>query len=283
MHDTRSLIDKRRHQTNTSHINSNYRALQLHSNTYTNSHHSEMDNDQNARYFRIDRQLRYHWGADQEFITIINKRDKSPETSELVTRRIELAKPGAMRPHWNKILGREIYVPGRPEENERREIKWINLGLKRKERESHIGGGYFRDFGNEIPQRTGQNDKTHKDAESTISNNSEEAVATHEPGAYAAIQVQEYRDGPIEEIAVHYVRINRVLETKAKRNKQQEDNVRSAELDFMLDLETHIKETTTELIELNCCLEDNNTNMIPKRIQNGCKEANAPLGHHHGR
>ena len=89
-------------------------------------------------------------------------------------------------------------------------------------------------------------------------------MATHEPGAYPAIPVQEYRDGPIEEIAVHYVRINRIVEEKAK-HKKQEDNVRSAKLDFMLDLETLIKETAAdpELIELNCCLEENNTNLIP--------------------
>ena len=143
MHDTRSLIDTRRHQSNTSHIDCNYRAQHLHSITYTNNHHSKLDNNQNARYFSVDGQLRYLWGADQEIMTIINERDKTPETSELVARRIELAKPGAMRPHWNKNLGREIYVTRRPEENERREIKRIDLRLKRKERESHIGGGYF--------------------------------------------------------------------------------------------------------------------------------------------
>ena len=87
MHDTRSLIDTRRHQTNTSHIDSNYRAIQLHPNTHTNNHYLKMDNDQNARYFRADGQLRYHWGADQEIMTVINKRDKSPETSALVTRK----------------------------------------------------------------------------------------------------------------------------------------------------------------------------------------------------
>ena len=54
-------------------------------------------------------------------------------------------------------------------------------------------------------------------------------------------------------------------EQKATRNKQQEDNIRAAELDFVLDLETLIKETAadTDLIELNCCLEDNNSNQIP--------------------
>ena len=96
MRDTRSLIDTRHYQTNKNHIDSDYRAQQLHSNTdtsSTNNHNSEMNNDQNARYFRVEGQLRYHWGADQEIMAIINRRDKSPETSELVTRRIELAKP----------------------------------------------------------------------------------------------------------------------------------------------------------------------------------------------
>ena len=106
-----------------------------------------MNDKQNAQYFRVEGQLRYHWGADEEIMSIINKRDKLPETSELVTRRIKLARPGVMRPHWNKNLGREIYVSRRPEENERREIKTIDLQLKRKERESRIGGGYFRDSG----------------------------------------------------------------------------------------------------------------------------------------
>ena len=64
------------------------------------------------------------------------------------------------------------------------------------------------------------------------------------------------------------------METKAKRNKQQEENVRSAELDFMLDQETLIKETTAdpELIELNCCLEDNNTKMIPNEYRTIAKK-----------
>ena len=86
--------------------------------------------------------------------------------------------------------------------------------------------------------------------------------------------VQEYRNGQIEEIAVHYVGINCIVEEKAKRNKQQEDNVRSAELDCMLNLETLIKETAAypEFIELNCCLEDNNTNLIPNDYRTVAKK-----------
>ena len=105
MHGTRSLIDTRRRQTNNGHIHSNYRTEQ-HS---LGIDHSEMNNnDNNARFVRIDGQLRYHWGADDAIMTIINRREESPETTELVRRRIKLARPGAMRPQWNKNLGREI-------------------------------------------------------------------------------------------------------------------------------------------------------------------------------
>ena len=108
MHGTRSLIDTRRRHTNNGHIHSNYRTEQ-HS---LEIDHSEMhNNDNNARFFRIDGQLRYHWGADDEIMTIMKRREKSPETTELVRRRIELARPGAMRPQWNKNLGRKIYLP----------------------------------------------------------------------------------------------------------------------------------------------------------------------------
>ena len=196
-----------------------------------------------------------------------------------------------MRSKWNENLGRDIYVPRRPEENERRQIKRIDLPLKRKKVECLIGGRYFRDFGDEIPQRATQDqanreethceNETHRDAESTTSHNSEEAVATHEPGAYQAIPFQDYRHGLIEEIAVHYARINRLVEEKAKRNKQQEDKVRSAELVFMLDLGTLIEETAANphLIELNCWIEDNNIKQIP----NDYKAVAKMLTHRRGR
>ena len=94
-------------------------------------------------------------------------------------------------------------------------------------------------------------------------------MATHEPEVYPAIPVQDYRDGPIEDIAVHYVRTNQVVERKATKNKQQENNVRAAELDIMLNLETLIKDTAADpdLIELNCCIEDNNFNQIPNEYK----------------
>ena len=102
---------------------------------------------------------------DDEIMGIINNRDKSTETTELVRRRTELERPGAMRPKWNKGLGREIYVPRRPEEDERREIKRIDIQLKRKQEQSRIGGGYFR---NTLAMKYRKDEKT-RNKETTTS------------------------------------------------------------------------------------------------------------------
>ena len=91
-------------------------------------------------------------------------------------------------------------------------------------------------------KRPQEPDQTNIDTQSTDSTNSEEVVATHEPAAYPAIPVQDYRDGPIEEIAVQYVNMNSVVEMKATRNRQQQDIIRAAEQDIMLDRETLIKD-----------------------------------------
>ena len=153
-------------------------------------------------------------------------------------------------------------------------MKRIDIHLKKKQEQSRIGGGYLRNFNDEIPQRPKTTNENRDTKSTTSSNTDEEAVTIHKTGAYPAIPVQDYRDDPIEDIAVHYVRINRVVEQKATRNKQQKDNIRAAELDFMMDLETLIEETAAEpdLIELNCCLEDNNSNQIPHEYRTVAKK-----------
>ena len=111
--DTHALIDTRRYQTNKSHFWSTYSTLQPHRDkiiTNKSTMNNNNENNQNARtIFRIDGQLRYHW--DNEIIAISNRRVKFPETAELVTKRIELVRPGAMRRQWNKNFRRVISLP----------------------------------------------------------------------------------------------------------------------------------------------------------------------------
>ena len=172
------------------------------------------NNRQNPNKFNRDNQLKHHWGADDEMMKIINRRNNSRETKKLVERRIELTKPGHMRYQWHKKLDREILLPRRPNDGDRKEIKRIDIRLRSKEecRDTHLGGGCFKDFRDEIPTATGPSTETNPDTisiqkvihdtESTVSSTPEEPTTTQEPGTYPAIPVQEYRDGPIEEIAV---------------------------------------------------------------------------------
>ena len=91
--------------------------------------------------FVFNDKFKYHWGADDEIMKIINRRDNSPETQELVERRIELTRPGHMRHHWHKKLEREILLPRRPDDVDRKEIKRIDIRLRRKEENQlHISG-----------------------------------------------------------------------------------------------------------------------------------------------
>ena len=104
------------------------------------------------------------------------------------------------------------------------------------------------------------------DTELTVSSSPEEPVTIQEPGVYPAISEHEFRDRPIEVIAVNYLRINHIIEIKAVQNRQQDDNVQSAELHFMLEHETLIKETTAnlDLIDVQFCLEVNKLQQIPE-------------------
>ena len=132
-----------------------------------------INNRQNTNKFTHDGRIKYHWCADDEIIEIPNRWGNSPETRELVERRLELTRPGHMR-YENIATGQST------------SILW---GLT-----------------------------------------------------------------------------NRVIEKKATRNRQQDENIRSDHLNFMLDLENLNKETAAvpDLIEVQCCLEDNYTLAIPE-------------------
>ena len=73
-------------------------------------------NLRNSDEYNRDNQLKYNWGADDEIMRIVKRRDNSPEIREIAERRIELTKPGHMRSKWHKKPDREILLPRRPNE-----------------------------------------------------------------------------------------------------------------------------------------------------------------------
>ena len=106
MIDKRTLTATRHYQTNKRHIDPNYVTPQPHSGKAIIDY-STMNNN-NIENNRIDVQLPYQWGADDEIVAIKNRREKSPETTELVSRRVELARPGATRLQLNRNQAEKI-------------------------------------------------------------------------------------------------------------------------------------------------------------------------------
>ena len=124
---------------------------------------------------------KHHLGADDKIMRIIKRRGNSPVTSELVERRIKLTKHGHMRYSWQKRFERESLLPRRaamPTETRSKEL----TGNYEEKNHDETRSRYSID-GFIITRRTSYNTRT--------------GNQTRE---------QEYRDGPIEEIAVYYIR-----------------------------------------------------------------------------
>ena len=150
--------------------------------------------------------------------------------------RIALTKPGNMRHHYNKKQERQNLVPRRPGEKEGKEVKRIEPENGKKNTTQHTSvvdisktfqTKYLKNSKNPVHRPTYRWKQTEKPSQW-----SPPTPPTQEPGAYPSIPVQDFRDGPIEEIAARYVRINRVIENEDVRNEKQEDNVRAAELNI---------------------------------------------------
>ena len=200
----------------------------------------------------MDRNQNYHWGATPEIMNIIRKRDNSPESQKLVERRTEIVKPGIMRIKRDSHGG-EHWTPRRPDANGRREVVEIDLRLIERSRRR---------------RQTDNTEATNSGTESRITSrtdsDAETAILTNPTGTlYPAIDTRNFGNEPIQ--IIEYLQINKIITTPSKKTVQQEDNVREAELRFMADLRTIIKETSRdrEMIATMIGLEKGDENSIP--------------------
>ena len=156
-------------------------------------------------------------------------------------------------------------------------------------------GGYFKEFGDEIPLTPETSTETNpdiissqkamQDTESTVYSPPEEPTITQEPGFYPAIPVQEYRNGPIEEIAIHFVRINRVIEEKAPRNQTARSQHPVSRVRFSARPgNPHQRNSSRPGFNKGTVLSGRQQHVDnPRRLQILSKEVNPPLGNNYGR
>ena len=132
----------------------------------------------------------------------------------------------------------------------------IELEMRHANEKSELGGGYLENYD--------------KEQNSTVSSESEVVVESSQD--YPAVKVHEYGDG--ESKIISYIRINRVAETNFTSTQRAEENVRKAEMDFMLDLQSIIKETAAdpEILKVKLCLERDRKEQIPEEYKGVAKK-----------
>ena len=101
---------------------------------------SNTKSEENIDDEKMNRENLYHWGAPQEIMEIIRRRNKSPETRRLAERREALAKPGFMRRRYDTQSQRMIFTPSRSNKRSGEEIVEIDAELT--QRANRIGRGY---------------------------------------------------------------------------------------------------------------------------------------------
>ena len=147
MHDTHAQTGPRHSKTNNHHSSLTLTANQVNTeNSEHNTHQQQkaMDdnnkNRQNTDKFTHYGRIKYRWGADDEMMKIINRRANSPETRELVERKIELTRPSHVQYQWHKNLESEIFLSRRPNDGDRKELKDRYTPTKKKNAETNILG-----------------------------------------------------------------------------------------------------------------------------------------------
>ena len=98
--------------------------------------------------------------------------------------------------------------------------------------------------------------KTDSDTETTVLTNPTGTL-------YPAIDTRDFGNTPVQ--VIEYLQINKIVAPPLRKNAQMEENVRDAELKFMADLRTIIKETSRdrELIATMIALENKDENNTP--------------------
>ena len=81
---------------------------------------------------KSDRENFYHWGATQELMGIIRRRNNRPETRRLVEQRNALSRPGTLRRWSDQQTQRTDFAPSRPNKLSRKEIAEIDAEIIRR-------------------------------------------------------------------------------------------------------------------------------------------------------
>ena len=188
---------------------------------------------------KMNRENLYHWGATREIMEIIRRRNESLETRRLVERREAVAKPGTMQRRYDTQSQRMIFTPSRPNKRSREEIAEINAELT--QRPDRFGGGYrpiqVEEEEEEEPEAP---EERELQAEQNTVDTEEDSVIGGDN--LPIVDLNKYHTDGKE---AHYTQINHIV-GRITENELTEENIKKAELNFMLDLKILISKTAID-------------------------------------
>ena len=182
----------------------------------------------------------FHWGATTEIMEIIRRRRKSSETLRLVERRLEISRPGTLRRKIDLNAQRQIWVPSRPNKRSRQEIAEIDGELLT--RAKRFGGGY-----QPLEERREEQEAPQAEMAEETEQESEGESQIIRDDSFPIVDLKAYNTEGKE---AQFIQINQVIEKVTGNQKNTEETIKKAELNFMLVLKTLIAKSSTDS-ELN--------------------------------
>ena len=208
-----------------------------------------------------------HWDANKEVMENIKKREKSPETLQLIGKRKEIFKPGNIGFKVDSRLNRKIWVPRWPEKWGRDEVAAIDLELHfRNEEKNRWVGGYF-EFNEAKPNSS-------KEKSSTLEQNTiePEAVSSTDEGevgkSASNFPIVDLKDHDIAKKRIFYIQINDVIDKSKTKNAEAGEKLSVTKFNFMIVWKALIHKTSRDpkLLQLKICVPKNQNDRAPEEV-----------------
>ena len=159
---------------------------------------------------------------------IIDKRDNSPKTVQLVEREQEISEPGSILFIINSNLNRRILVPRRPNKRSREEVDSKDLQLVlRNNGKNWRGVRHFEYYGQRASSITEEERQKLRIIWHTEEN--EPALST---ANFPIVDLEHYDIGKSTQL---YIQINHIVQKRKIKNIETEEILRKTEFNFMVD------------------------------------------------
>ena len=167
-------------------------------------------------------------------------REKFPKTLWLIGGRQDITKQGNLRFTFDNNSIRKVWVPRRPDKKRRDKLAVFNSELlfRNNEKKNRWGGSYS-EF--DEPRASSNTERNKKEPE--IMSSIEESDVVKPWKNFRNVELEDYI---IAKKKSNDIQVNHVIEKPKTKNTKAEENLKKAEIDFMIDLKILTHKTSVD-------------------------------------